>query len=285
MTRPLGVRSKAVKQNNIALILTLNDWFRGTLGETIQGFLGSYLPQVEREGEDISSKTKYLWQDTLEELALRKKLTLRQLVTIWPYVATPNKPNPPPEILESLSPLAETQPAPVVTALDEEAVEDDVDVDEPLTEEAPISTETLDDLDMDHDTYDTFADVFNQWPYINVHDHKQYGKLLVLGQLSGRNRHNFLVYKGCKLNDDSFGKIGCIGEYERNGTKDSTWKIKVLKLRPGVVKFWVNVDDPSRAKGQRDLEAMYRYIEITADGLRAIDHVAYMSIKNQLTAA
>ena len=277
--RPLGVRSKAVKHNNLSLIRHF-----GNPNETILPFLGSYLPTADRDSEDMAAKVRYLWQDTLEELAQAKEITLDTLQRAWILVGTPNKP----EIPDSIRKLyAEATPPAVVKKMDYDLFLDDVDVNTltPIEAKKTSDEAVLDELDIEHDTFDTYSKVFLKWPYVMTHDHKLYGKLLVVGQLSGRNKQEYLVYKGCKLNDDSFGKIGAISEYERKGAKDSTYKVKTLKLRPGVLKFWINVDDPSRPKGQRDLDEMYRYFRISPEGVSEIDSLVYGSLKNSLQAA
>lgn len=292
--RPLGVRSKAVKQNNISLIRHF-----GHPNETILPFLGSYLPVCERQSEDLAAKTRYLWQDTLEELALNHELTAETLEKAWVLVATPSKPTVPTEVAfhagqcvckdveKAKELLAATQATAKAKLKDYDTFLDDVDMETTKPIEARKTSDELaePDFDMEFDTYEMYESIFKSWPYVGVFEHKLYGRILAVGQAHGRNNQEFLVYKGCKLNDDSFGKIGAISEFERKGKKDSTRKIKILKLRPGVLKFWVNIDDPSRPKGQRDLEAMYRYLEIVPSGFREIDSVAYTALKNSLQAA
>lgn len=284
VVRPLGVRSKAVKHNNLSLIRHF-----GNPNETILPFLGSYLPTVDRVSEDMAAKVRYLWQDTLEELATAGEITEDTLNRAWVLVGTEKKPDVP----DTIKKLYVKEEAP---KKDYDRFLDDVDTDTLTPLEAKkTSDDPVDiDLDIEHDTFDTFASVFKQWPYVTTYQHKLYGPLLVLGQLSGKNRHEHLVYKGCKLNDDSFGKIPAIAEYERKGAKDSTYKIRVLKLRQGVLKFWVNVDDPNRPKGQRDLEELYRYFSVyfptvrpgeqvnPPGGVTEVDSLTYSAQKNQL---
>ena len=275
--RPLGVRSKAVKHNNLSLIRHF-----GNPNEMILPFLGSYLPTADRDSEDMAAKVRYLWQDTLEELAQAKEITLDTLQRAWILVGTPNKP----EIPDSLLKLY-AEAAPTVAKMDYDRFLDDVDMGTltPIEAKKTSDEAILAELDIEHDTFDTFSKVFLKWPYARVHDHKLYGKLLVVGQLSGRNKQEHLVYKGCKLNDDSFGKIGAISEYERKGARDSTYKVKILKLRPGVLKFWINLDDPSRPKGQRDIQEMYRYFKVSPEGIEEVDSLVYSALKNSLQAA
>lgn len=269
--RPTGVRSKVVLHNNLSLLLHC-----GNPNETLLPFLGKYLPEADRVSEYEGRQARYLWQDTIELLAEAKMITLDTLTKAWVLVATPNKP----DIPDSIKKLFRE-----VKKVDYDKFLDDVDTDTltPIEAKRTSTEEVLADLDMEHDTYDTFSAVFKDWPYMMTFDHKLYGKILVLGQLSGKNKNEHLVYKGCKLNDDSFGKIGAIAEYERKGARDSTYKIKVLRLKPAVLKFWINIDDPSRPKGHRDLEEMYRYFDVTATGIREIDSLAYQAVKNQFT--
>ena len=302
--RPLGVRSKAVKHNNLSLIRHF-----GNPNETLLPFLGNYLPVVDRVSEDMAAKIRYLWQDTVEELALAEEVTEDVVSRAWVLLETEKKPLPDAlkkffaekaekQIQQALE-QAQKEHKVIVPTVPKKAYDkflDDVDMDttEPIQAKR-VSTESPElDLDMEHDTFDTFKSVFNAWPYIGVFDHKDHGKILALGQLNGTNKHEQMVYKGCKFNDDSFGKIGAISEYERKGMKDSTFKIRILKIRPGVVKFWVNVDDETRPKGQRDLEHLYRYFEVTLNlpwpqrevaGIREIDSMVYTALKNQVHAA
>jgi hypothetical protein len=284
--RPLGHHSKSVKANNLALARYL-----GT--DKLLAFLGEYLPVVERESEDMHDKTRYLWQSTFEELALAKEITTDTLLKAWVLVGTPNKPAPSKECLPKLT-LALVQPPEPdiqVKAADYDRFLDDTDADShaPLQAKRTSEERAEPDLDIEFDTYEMYESIFNHppkdWAYIGVFPHKLYGQVLALGQFHGRNNQEFLVYRGCKFNDDSFGKIGAIAEFERKGLKDSTRRIKVLKVKPGVVKFWVNIDDPSKPKGQRDVEEMYRYFQVTTNGIREINSVAYQALKNALQPA
>ena len=274
--RPTGVRSKVVLRNNLSLLLHC-----GNPNETLLPFLGKYLPEADRVSEYEGRQARYLWQDTVEILAETQKVTLDTLTKAWVLVATPNKP----DIPDSIKKLF-VQNTPKVPRPDYDQFLDDVDTNtvSPAEVKNTTSGEVLPDLDMEHDTFDTFAAVFKTWPYAMTFDHALYGKCLVIGQLSGKNRQDQLVYKGCKMGDDSFGKIDAIAEYERNGARDSTYNIRVLKIRPAVLKFWVNIDDPSRPKGQRDIDGLYRYFKIGVDGqLLSVDSLAYQAFKNQLS--
>jgi hypothetical protein len=298
--RPLGHHAKSVKANNLALARYL-----GT--DKLLGFLGEYLPVVERESEDMHDKTRYLWQGTLEELALSKEITTDTLLKAWVLVGTPNKPTPSKEALApeprlvlvrdevnvelelaKPEPVAQVQPVPIRPAADYDRFLDDTDADTtpPIQAKKTSDEPAEDDMDMEFDAWEMYQSIFDHpkkdWAYIGVFPHKIYGQVLALGQFHGKNNQEIQVYRGCKFNDDSFGKIGAITEFERKGMKDSTKKIKILKLRPGVVKFWVNIDDPSRPKGQRDVEELYRYFQVTKVGIREIDSVAYQALKNAL---
>ncbi len=133
------------------------------------------------------------------------------------------------------------------------------------------------DLDIEHDTFDTFSSVFETWPYIAVHAHQLHGSLLVLGQLTGTNKRGQPVYRACALGGDSFSKVDAIAEYERKGASVAIFRIKVLRLRPGVAKFWVHVDDPAQLPRKRDIDALYRYVEIT-DAIRQVNAAEYAAL-------
>ena len=283
--RPIGHHSKSVKANNLALARYL-----GT--DKLLAFLGEYLPVVERESEDMHDKTRYLWQSTFEELALGKEITTDTLLKAWVLVGTPNKPTPPEELFPKPEPVLVQPPViQVRPAAEYDRFLDDTDADStaPIQAKKTSDEPAESDLDIEFDTYEMYEGIFKHplkdWAYIGVFPHKVYGKVLALGQFHGRNNQEILVYRGCKFNDDSFGKIGAIAEFERKGLKDSTRRVKILKLRPGVVKFWVNIDDPSRPKGHRDIEELYRYFQVTTDGIREIDSVAYQALKNSLQPA
>jgi len=283
--RPIGHHSKSVKANNLALARYL-----GT--DKLLAFLGEYLPVVERESEDMHDKTRYLWQNTFEELAGAKEITTDTLLKAWVLIGTPNKPTPPEELLPKPEPVLVQPPViQVRPAAEYDRFLDDTDADStaPIQAKKTSDEPAESDLDIEFDTYEMYEGIFKHppkdWAYIEVFPHKLYGKVLALGQFHGKNNQEILVYRGCKFNDDSFGKIGAIAEFERKGLKDSTKRVKILKLRPGVVKFWVNIDDPSRPKGHRDIEEMYRYFQITASGIREIDSVAYQALKNSLQPA
>jgi len=135
--------------------------------------------------------------------------------------------------------------------------------------------------DVRHDTFDTYADVFGAWPFVVVRVHGLLGRVLVPGHISATNRNGELVRRTCAVDGRPFREIDAVATYERRGPGDATFRIKVLALprAPSSCKFWTHVDDPSRPKGTRDVKELYRYLELSLDGVREIDIETYDSIR------
>lgn len=135
--------------------------------------------------------------------------------------------------------------------------------------------------DVRHDTFETYADVFSTWPFAVVRVHRFLGRVLVLGHVSATNGKNELVRRTCAIDGRPFREVDSVATYERRGPGDATFRIKVLALprTPSSCKFWTHIDDPSRPKGTRDVKELYRYLELSPDGVREIDIETYNSIR------